>query len=378
MLAVKHFRDVMPGAPVLSGTPGALIALLDACLIDGFNAYSVDSLTQADGIATATVAAGHSYADGDTLLITGADQAAYNGEFSITNSTGTSFDFAVDPATPSPATGAVSSKIAPVGGWSKVFVGSNTAVYRSGAADGLVPHYYRVDHSNGTDARVRGYESMTDVDTGIGPMPTDAQVSGGAYWRCSDLADGTARAWTLMADPGLLYWMPDRSSNGAAPLYVIGQQDSWQLGDQYAGVVVGHDQANGTDPTAMMMTDGTQGNGWVARDHSQIGAPAEVSAYGHRAAFGSVLGYDSRIAYPGLTDGGLYHAPLLWGEFQDRVPRGRCLGLHQPLQTTPLVHGDIAAAALDGYRDLLAVELGFYSSGWRYGQALFDITGPWR
>ena len=51
--SVYYFNEGLRGAPQLSGTSGALIAVLDACLITGFGTVSVTSLTVADGVATA-------------------------------------------------------------------------------------------------------------------------------------------------------------------------------------------------------------------------------------------------------------------------------------------------------------------------------------
>ena len=58
---IYTFDSAMAGAPVLSGSAGALRALLKACLVDGFGAGAVATLTVASGIATATFAGAHPY-----------------------------------------------------------------------------------------------------------------------------------------------------------------------------------------------------------------------------------------------------------------------------------------------------------------------------
>ena len=372
---VKHFRETQTGAPVLSGTAGALLAVLDACLMDGFNPNTIDSLTEAAGVATATVTAGHGYAEGDILLIAGADQVEYNGEVKISNVTSTTFDFAVSGSPTTPATGTITSKVAPVGGWTRPFTGTNKAVYRNSTAGGLLGVYYRIDDSEGRDARIIGYESMTDVDTGLGPMPTEVQVSGGGYWRNSDSADTTARIWTLVADEGLLYWLPDRNNSGTSALFCMGQQHSWKLGDQYDGMLVAHDSVGDTLATPLQATSGGYEDGWVQRDHSQMGGAVAIECHSSSLA-GSWTGY-AGPDYPGVVDGGLYHAAASFSQVGG-VPRGNILGLHHAIQHQPLEHGDIVTGALDDNRDLLVVSTGFYSSGWKTGRALFDITGPWR
>lgn len=64
-------------------------------------------------------------------------------------------------------------------GWTKPFSSGNVAVYKQPA--GSNGFYLRVDDSDTTFARARLYETMSDVNTGTGPTPTDAQLSGGYY-----------------------------------------------------------------------------------------------------------------------------------------------------------------------------------------------------
>lgn len=66
------------------------------------------AIVQSNGIATATVT-GHGRADGDPVTIAGADQAAYNGLKNIRYIDANTFTFEVDPATVSPATGAITA-----------------------------------------------------------------------------------------------------------------------------------------------------------------------------------------------------------------------------------------------------------------------------
>jgi|GEM_PF-390353 len=69
----------------------------------------VSSITSAGGIATVTLPA-HGYADGDSVLITGAEQPEYNGVFAISNVTANTFQYSVPGAPPSPATGVITAQ----------------------------------------------------------------------------------------------------------------------------------------------------------------------------------------------------------------------------------------------------------------------------
>ncbi|MBT2337355.1 hypothetical protein J7E49_26075 [Variovorax paradoxus] len=208
--STKHFTSQMSGAPVLSGTAGSLIALLDACLRDGFDIKTLSSLTVAGGVATAAYAGAHSATPDSVVLIAGvtggpAGFADLNGEQKITTkaAAGNSVTFAT--ALPDGVyTGTITMKMAPLG-WTKVYAGANKAVYKSADPTGS-GCYLRVDDSGTTVARVIGYESMTDVDSGVGPFPTPAQIAGGGYWAKSSAANGAATQWLLSGDSKVFYF----------------------------------------------------------------------------------------------------------------------------------------------------------------------------
>ena len=131
-LTVKYFNSGMTGAPQISNNWGDLVTMLDACLVNGFALKAIDTLTCVDGVATATISAGHAYRSEQVVEIAGADQPAYNGQFRVIATTATTFTFAVTGTPVSPATSAtsLSAKVAPLG-WEKAFAGTNKAAYRS-------------------------------------------------------------------------------------------------------------------------------------------------------------------------------------------------------------------------------------------------------
>lgn len=65
---------------------------------------SVASITRSGTTATATTASAHGYVTGDSVTIAGAAQAAYNGTFSITVLTPTTFSYTVSGSPATPAT----------------------------------------------------------------------------------------------------------------------------------------------------------------------------------------------------------------------------------------------------------------------------------
>ena len=127
-LTVKFFNSGMTGAPQIANNWGDLVTMLDACIVNGFALKAIDTMTFADGIATATISAGHAYRLEQVLEIA-ADQPEYNGQFRVIATTATTFTFAATGTPVSPATSAtsLSAKVAPLG-WEKAFAGTDKAL----------------------------------------------------------------------------------------------------------------------------------------------------------------------------------------------------------------------------------------------------------
>lgn len=211
--SVKFFSSTMVNAPVLNGTAGALIALLDACLKDGFDTKSATSLVVVGGVATLVYSGTHSAEVDSVVTVSGSSISTLNGEQKITAKSANSVSFATA-AVDGSASGSISFKMAP-STWTKPFSGTNLAVYKS--ADPLATTaYLRVDDSGTTFARVLGYETMSDVSTGTGPFPTTAQMSGGGYWSKSTLANSTGNPWFLITD-GRCFYLHVQPAAGATP-----------------------------------------------------------------------------------------------------------------------------------------------------------------
>jgi hypothetical protein len=390
---VYTFMSTDTGAPTMSGTAGALIALLDACLKDGFNLKSVASITRSGSTATVTVTGGHGFRSNAQIpphiLIAGADQAEYNGTFKIGNVTTNTFDFTVTGTPTTPATGTITAKVAPLG-WSKAFSGTNKAAYKSVEAT-ATQLYLRVDDNNPSadtnkTARLVGYETMTDVDTGTGPFPTAAQVSGGLWVTKSSTSDSTARPWVLIGD-GYEFWLFNERNAAGYPNILnpfhFGDPDSEMASDPY-GCFIGGDYGTGVSSTPqnfaamhqVMSSVTTQSGHYLARGSAQTGGSIACGKAGD-----SVLGSTSiggpiaAIAYPAQHNNGLYVTPLILWEAS--VPRAVLRSVYQPLHDTPLNHLNTAQNVdnLPG-RTLLAVAIPYSSS--TPGEIHVDITGPWR
>lgn len=73
----------------------------------GFRTYTVTSITRSGSVATVTTSAPTTLETGDSVIIAGADQTEYNGEFTITVLTSATFTYAVTGTPATPATGSI-------------------------------------------------------------------------------------------------------------------------------------------------------------------------------------------------------------------------------------------------------------------------------
>ncbi len=390
-IAVKWFDNTMRSAPTINGTAGALIAALDACLITGFGPVAPTGITVSGGIATATLPSGQSFAQHAVVLVSGATPTALNGEARVLTSSSTQITFATT-AADGAASGTIEIRYAPVGQWQKVFTGTNKAVYRSTDVTGP-RHYLRVDDTGTTTARVRAYESMTDVDTGTGPFPTETQYTGGGHWHKSTAANATAVRWCVFADSQAVLLAVAAGSgasatNRAAPLRGFGSPITLRpAGDVWCSFLA----TAGPNATSQGFA-GLDGGAASAPNNGQVAVPRGWQGLGSalllegRPYTGgtAVSGNDSALgAFPSEVDGELKLSRMYLAEGgTNKPPRAVVPGVFHIPQTGTygvLKDGDTQAGAGDlAGRTLLMVETGVSMTGAPTGSYAVDITGPWR
>ena len=334
---VKNLSSTSSAANVLSGTAQALQSILRAALTTGFGSKAAQSMSVASGIATVAYATAHAYEAGKVLRVTGAGLAAANGEQLVTSATTNSVSFAVPGAPDGAVSGAITTDFAPLG-WAETYTSGGTSVFKPSVveATGML---LRVDDTGTTNARVRGFESMTDVNTGVGPIPLDSQVAGGLYWPKSGAASGAARPWYLVGDARGFYLALDPQGTGRYTLIYVGDLASQKSGDAYGFLITG----NQGDQTALTtVPDGccgwshrsARGGAYLARLHTGIGqsvAAQRIGAHHNGSAadvYAGTAGY-SLGAYPNGPDNGLLTGAL---EVFSSGVRGVLPGLLHPVQ----------------------------------------------
>lgn len=277
-------------------------------------------------------------------------------------------------------------------GWSRPFVSGNTGVFRQGPGGNDM--YLRVDDSMTTvlrrHARVRGYTSMTDVDTGAGPFPSDDQVAGGGYWFVqynSTQYSADARRWVVIADETFFFLIIHTAASSTnqtaySELYYFGDFISNNPADAFNTAL-----ACGNSSTDDNTTSGT---GWgttglsstlntansrvfAARRWDQVGGAVNINLHSDSLR-GSINhpGYGG-LPYPNPADGRLYMAPIWVGDPNTGAStvRGRIPGLWNPLHSAPFERND----TFEGQGDLAGKS--FFA--WRQGNSsvVFEVSDTW-
>lgn len=384
---VYTFDSTMTGAPVLSGTAGALRAVLKACLVDGFGAGAVATLTVAAGIATAAFAGAHPYRVGTIAQFGGATPAGLNGQKRILSTTASAVTFDATGIADGAATGTITHKVA-AAGWQELFAGSVTNVLclkpTVVEATGCV---LRIDDTGTTNARVRAYEAMTDASTGTGPTPLESQLAGGLYWPKSSVANATAWPWIVIADGRGVYLAGDPTGAGRYTLTYSGDIASLKSGDAYGYLLTGN-QADQTNTSSV--PDGCMGyshrsartGAYLVRAHTAIGQSTAVQRLGahHNGStadvYAGTAGY-SVGTYPNGPNNGLMTGAL---ELHALGIRGTLPGLLHPVQDCG--NAFATGAVVDGTDDLagrrlMAIRTAPPAGSAVAGTVFIDVTGPW-
>lgn len=205
-------------------------------------------------------------------------------------------------------------------GWTKAYTGANKAAYQQAGGNQF---YLRVqDDGPGAggakEARITGYETMSDVDTGTGPFPTAAQGVGSvAMVVVRKSADaGTARNYKLWADDRtVMFFCESEGTAGQWFAFMFGDFYSYVASDGYRTCICGRLTENSTATTAerivyMGTAVSSAGSGlFVARGYSGSGGSVVTGRFSDVAGLNSGLSI-GLIPFPNPADGGLYVAPL--------------------------------------------------------------------
>ncbi len=391
--SVSYITHTMRGAPVIRGNaPGGLIDVLDCLLINGWGLAAPQSLTVAAGVATATFASATAWDVGAVIEVTGASPSAINGRWRVATSSGNTLTFATT-AADGTYTGTMGIKYAGAG-WEKVFSGTNKAVYRSTDVTGS-RFYLRVDDSSGLFARVRGYETMSDIDTGTGLFSLGAQIAtGGGYWHKASTSNATAIPYLLAADAKMLLQamccgVSVNAASTTTAVYGFGEGVVLNpAGDAFATVLSCAGSGDSYPHYGGLSGASSDGNlsygaAFFARGWQGLGGAVYARPVPEGGSLGVLSGEDATLGVaPARTDGAIRMARMMLKEQATNDLRAIVPGCHFVPQVlggalfpTPFALSD-GAGTLAG-RKLAAVHVGNSVSS-RSGTAFVDVTGPWR
>lgn len=254
--SVKFGYGEIPDAPALFGAAGKMIEVLDAVLVNGYCIRTADSVVVASGVATVNLSAGNPYPKYAVVAISGTSVAALNDEWRIRAVSASAFEFDCPGVPDGTPTGSVSVRMAPAG-WEKTYAATNLAAYRSvdPASTGV---YLWVDDSDPKNAKVRGYESMTGIESGTNPFPTLAQSALNAYlWGKSSTTDTTPRKWAFCGDGRFFHLCSafHATSYYACARYQFGDIVCMYPGDAWGITITAHAATAVFAPTTGMTAD---------------------------------------------------------------------------------------------------------------------------
>lgn len=368
---VKYFDSTMSGDPGdLTNSVGSALAILDACLVDGFGQVTLDSLGVNNNLATGTLSTGHNFtmigATGPVILIAGATPSSLNGEWRVTVTGSTTFTFVTSGISNQTATGTITAKRAPAG-WESATYATNAKYYRPLDVDSL-----------------RFVLSVSDNDN------TDPYTSG-CYLREGDLSSSNILTsifylhksasypyWSLIADGAAFYLLASNGTVGQGSFFFGDLTERYDPADGYAAVIGGHVAAttlaaatnyglinslrSASNYGANLAKSKAGANGVHAWRVTHANSAQAVSTYNLIGAGGtSVLG-NREIVYP----------IEVWDGASD-VYRGKMPGWHGSLHGLNGLTGIVEHSGLG--RTLKALPLLHNATtAWQ----LFDVTGPWR
>lgn len=308
---VKWFSSDMGSSPENGDQYGALIELLKACLVTGFNTKPVASLTydSATQQATASVGSGHGYLKWQVIAISGADQAGYNGEHRVTAIGSDWVRFALDAApAATEATGElIEIKTAPVGGWE--LVAEDAEMFRAAfkrtderATDLtlVVENGDRTQYASSTGsnrfARLTWFTDFVDFDA-HGPEI-------GHYWPYSDYYLSVSQSWVFLADHLMMFFAPRIGAKGKRGLVMTGDINTVRPGDAFHTLLSGISSTVSWSDNKVYyppaLNYGEDFATYLSRGSSQL--PGEVNA--------SLIGLGGKmsdvIGYPNASDNGFY------------------------------------------------------------------------
>jgi hypothetical protein len=236
-----YIHSGMGGAPQYANADGNVNAILEACLVNGFNTKTATSASASGGILTLNFSADPQFEALQTVEVAVSSVPAVNGVHRVIANSSNQVTIAIAGL----ADGTVGSSGAGItikqagAGWSKPFSSATKAVFRPPAG---ARRYLQCEFVAGGNLKARGYEDMTAIEAGTMPFPTLSQASDPLAMYLVGYGVSASAPWFVIATDK---WVIFSFANAIVPNYSAGFMFFGDLaeqvkpGDEYATVLFG-------------------------------------------------------------------------------------------------------------------------------------------
>ena len=207
---VKWFDSRFHGIPTLNGTPGSMVALLDACLINGFGQTNIITITVLNKKATIVIQDGVQFFRKSVVAIAGFSNSALNTEYRVTKSEIGKLEIELDAPDGPLAITAGTVKYAPIG-WFKPYSSVNQAIYKPSKVDAKQWMFYMND-STAMYSEIKLIENAANIEVHTGSRPHDKLLR----WNKSYVANTATNAFSIVGDPYSFYYKTSGLSSSIA------------------------------------------------------------------------------------------------------------------------------------------------------------------
>ena len=301
-MATHFFHSGMVGAPTNTNAAGSTLAIIRAVLSTGFNLLTPQSANVASGVMTLTYSAPHGYEDKVLIRLDGAAGGSIVNRVTATAGS-SSLTIPAPGFADGPVAGSLSTRVAPAD-WEEVFTDTGVGVFRSKViGPGSTRFYYRVaDTVSGSGVRtIRGFESMTDANTGTGPFPTTTQEAGNGVLTYR-MDSATPMDWVAVVDGRTCYVGMGISVTNAMISFCFGDFVPFGNTDSFAAMVAG-----GTSSWTSSYPLSYHGAAWYS-PRNAAGSSSPLS-FVRLTPFGLTVsnspGSGTMQTYPSPIDGGM-------------------------------------------------------------------------
>lgn len=381
---VIYYDSTETGTTTLNATAGTLVTVMDAILVNGFNAKTAVSVTVAAGLATMVVST-HNYKTDRKLLVAGATPTGLNGIkriLSVVDANTVTFD--ATGVADGVATGTITCKRAPLG-WTKVDGDSTHGLYKRKDLTARA-NLYRLTDSSGQFAFAGMVDTGTSMSAYTNLVPT-VFTDGGSIIKSGD-GTGTARQWFAMGDGTSFYIFIVTGGEGVHG-FGFGDLKAYRSDDTTASFVI----ANSSNfvpywvinPNADLSSGIPTHSCWVAHSFDGTGGyqPLAISNVGNTAGPGSING----AVFPSPYDNGvpvIENMPAFEANYIRPIARGSFPGMACSFAPVAQVAG--MGVQVFGPSGSGKVYNAYYAQTAGSGSGptssttsvLLDSTGPWQ